>query len=153
LDLARNLLAKGETGSEEPIIVLPEDAVASTSLEDGDAAHIVPSGNIPEGEMGLDIGPQTCKRYAEIIGRARTIVWNGPMGVFEKEAFSSGTMAVANAVADSGAVSVIGGGDSAAAVAKAGVADRVTHVSTGGGASLEFLAGLELPGVAALSDK
>ncbi|MBN2320778.1 MAG: phosphoglycerate kinase [Acidobacteria bacterium] len=153
LDLARDLLSAGETESGESKILLPSDAVASTGPEDENAAHIVPSGEIPEGEMGLDIGPQTCSRYSEIIRSARTVVWNGPMGVFERDAFAAGTMAVANAVADSGAVSVIGGGDSAAAVAKAGVAERVTHVSTGGGASLEFLAGLELPGVAALSDK
>ena len=153
LDLARDLLTAGETESGESKILLPGDAVASTSPEDENAAHTVPSGEIPEGEMGLDIGPQTSSRYSEIIRSARTVVWNGPMGVFERDAFAAGTMAVANAVADSDAVSVIGGGDSAAAVAKAGVAERVTHVSTGGGASLEFLAGLELPGVAALSDK
>jgi phosphoglycerate kinase len=149
LDLARNLLA-GTGGSR---IVLPPDAIASTGMEDAARAHTVPSGEIPEGEMGLDIGPQTCSLYSEIIRDARTILWNGPMGVFEKEAFAAGTMAVANAVADSEAVSIIGGGDSAAAVAKAGVAERITHVSTGGGASLEFLAGLILPGVAALNDK
>jgi phosphoglycerate kinase len=153
LDLARNLLSEGEADTGESRILLPTDAVVSTGVDDGDAAHTVPSGEIPEGEMGLDIGPQTSALYAEIIHGAHTVVWNGPMGVFEKEAFAAGTMAVANAVAESGAVSVIGGGDSAAAVAKAGVADRVTHVSTGGGASLEFLAGIELPGVAALNDK
>lgn len=153
LDLARSLLSGGKNESGESKILLPSDAIAATSLDDGNAAHTVASGEIPEGEMGLDIGPQTCTRYAEIIRSARTIVWNGPMGVFEKEAFAAGTIAVANAVADSDAVSIIGGGDSAAAVAKAGVAERVTHVSTGGGASLEFLAGLELPGVTALSDK
>ncbi len=153
LDLARNLLARSRDDSGESKILLPVDAVASRGPDDAAAAHTVPSGEIPEGEMGLDIGPQTRSRYAEIIRSARTIVWNGPMGVFETEAFAAGTIAVAKAVADSAAVSVIGGGDSAAAVAKAGVKERVTHVSTGGGASLEFLAGIELPGVAALSDK
>ncbi len=153
LDLARNLLARSEKDSGESKIVLPVDAVASSGPDDGDAAHTVPSGEIPEGEMGLDIGPQTRSRYSEIIRNARTIVWNGPMGVFETDAFAAGTITIAKAIADSEAVSVIGGGDSAAAVAKAGVRERVTHVSTGGGASLEYLAGLELPGVAALSDK
>ena len=149
LDLARNLME----GAGKSTIILPIDAVASPDMENEAAAHTVASGEIPNEEMGLDIGPQTCSLYSDIIRSARTIVWNGPMGVFEKEAFAAGTMAVAKAVADSGAISVIGGGDSAAAVAKAGVADRITHISTGGGASLEFLAGLELPGVAALSDK
>jgi phosphoglycerate kinase len=149
LDLARDLLSKAEGAR----IVLPTDAVAGTGIEDDASAHVVPSGQIPNGEMGLDIGPQTSATYAEIIAPAKTIIWNGPMGVFEKNAFASGTINVAKAVANSQAVSIIGGGDSAAAVAKAGVADRITHISTGGGASLEFLAGQTLPGVAALSDK
>lgn len=149
LDLAGSLMSGA--GGEK--IVLPVDAVASSGPDDASGARVVAAGEIPEGAMGLDIGPETSARYAAIIRGARTIVWNGPMGVFEKEAFAAGTMAVAQAVADSGAVSVIGGGDSAAAVAKAGVSDRITHVSTGGGASLEFLAGIELPGVAALTDR
>ena len=149
LDLARNLME----GTGKSTIMLPIDAVASPDMENEAAAHTVAAEEIPNGEMGLDIGPQTCSLYSGIIRSARTVVWNGPMGVFEKEAFAAGTMAVAKAVADSEAISIVGGGDSAAAVAKAGVADRITHISTGGGASLEFLAGLELPGVAALSDK
>jgi phosphoglycerate kinase len=148
LDLARNLLSSA--GSR---LVLPTDAVASSSIEDETSAHVVPAGGIPDGEMGLDIGPQTSAAYAEIIRSAQTIVWNGPMGAFEKDAFARGTFDVAKAVANSQAVSIIGGGDSAAAVAKAGVADRITHISTGGGASLEFLAGQVLPGVAALNEK
>jgi phosphoglycerate kinase len=148
LDLARNLLSR--SGSR---IVLPTDAIASSSLEDEASAHVVPAGKVPDGEMGLDIGPQTSAAYAAIILSAQTIVWNGPMGVFEKDAFARGTIDVAKAVANSHAVSIIGGGDSAAAVAKAGVADRITHISTGGGASLEFLAGQILPGVAALNEK
>ena len=148
LTLARELMARAPAR-----ILLPTDAVASSGIEDEASAHTVPAGQIPEGEMGLDIGPETLAAYAEVIRSAKTILWNGPMGVFEKEAFSAGTVNVARAVADSHGVSVIGGGDSAAAVAKAGVADRITHISTGGGASLEFLAGRILPGVAALNDK
>jgi phosphoglycerate kinase len=148
LDLARELLTRAQSR-----ISLPMDAVAARAIEDEASAHVVPSGEIPDGEMGLDIGPKTVTEYSAIIRPAKTIVWNGPMGVFEKEAFASGTIAIANAVAESRAVSIIGGGDSAAAVAKAGLADRITHISTGGGASLEFLAGQTLPGVSALSDK
>ena len=102
--------------------------------------------------MGLDIGPKTIARYRDIIAGAKTVTWNGPMGVFEIDAFANGTMAVARAVADVKGTTVIGGGDSIAAVAKAGVTNRITHISTGGGASLEFLGGRELPGVAALPD-
>jgi phosphoglycerate kinase len=148
LELARRLLAGGQSR-----IFLPSDAVAAKGVEDEVWAHVVPSSEIPEDEMGLDIGPQTVAEYSRIIRAARTIVWNGPMGVFEKEAFAAGTIGIAKAVADSGAISIIGGGDSGTAVAKAGVIDRVTHVSTGGGAALEFLAGRTLPGVAALNDK
>ena len=148
LELARRLLQRaGGT------IVLPSDSIVSPAMDDEASAHAVSNNAIPAGEIGLDIGPKTVAEYAEIIRTARTIVWNGPMGVFEKGAFAAGTMSVARAVAESGAVSIVGGGDSAAAVAKAGVADRITHVSTGGGASLEFLAGQTLPGVAALNDK
>jgi phosphoglycerate kinase len=148
LDLARGLLSRAQAH-----IFLPADAIAAKSIEDEVSAHVVPSGEIPEGEMGLDIGPKTIAEYSGIIRSARTIVWNGPMGVFEKEAFAAGTIGIAKAVADSQSISIIGGGDSAAAVSKAGVADRITHVSTGGGASLEFLAGQILPGVAALHEK
>lgn len=149
LDLARSLVGRAGEGR----LMLPVDAVASGGIEDGAGAHTVPAGEIPDGEMGLDIGPRTLAMYAEVVRSARTIVWNGPMGVFEREAFASGTMGLARAVADSDAVSIVGGGDSAAAVVRAGVADRITHISTGGGASLEFLAGRVLPGVAALNDR
>jgi phosphoglycerate kinase len=108
---------------------------------------------IPAGKIGLDIGPKTVELYSKQIAQARTIIWNGPMGVFEKPPFDRGTVAVAQAVAASGAISVVGGGDSERAVKSAGVAEKITHISTGGGASLEFLAGLELPGVAALTDR
>jgi phosphoglycerate kinase len=148
LDLARGILVKA--GSK---LMLPVDAVASPAIENEAAAHPAAADAIPEGEMGLDIGPRTVAAYADVIRTARTIVWNGPMGVFEKDAFARGTIGVAKAVAESKAVSIIGGGDSAAAVVKAGVAEKISHISTGGGASLEFLAGRILPGVAALSEK
>jgi phosphoglycerate kinase len=108
---------------------------------------------IPDGKMGLDIGPKTVDKYSQVIGSAKTIIWNGPMGVFEKPPFDRGTVAIAKAVAESGATSIVGGGDSEKAVKSAGVADKISHISTGGGASLEFLSGLELPGVAALTDR
>ena len=105
------------------------------------------------GKQGLDIGPQTVKRYSEIIHGAKTIVWNGPMGVFENPGFAAGTFAIARAVAESNAFSIVGGGDSAAAVAQSGVETKITHISTGGGAALEFLSGRKLPGVEVLTDK
>ena len=108
---------------------------------------------IPEGKMALDIGPATIAAFEAVIKESKTIIWNGPMGVFELKPFDTGTVAVAMAVANSGAVSVVGGGDSEKAIKSAGVSDKITHVSTGGGASLEFLSGLELPGVAALTEK
>ncbi|HQL52174.1 MAG TPA: phosphoglycerate kinase, partial [Kiritimatiellia bacterium] len=107
----------------------------------------------PAGWMALDIGPKTTELYAAAIKGAKTVVWNGPMGCFEMKKFAGGTTGVCQAVAESGAVSIIGGGDSVSAVNKSGLADKMTHISTGGGASLEFLEGKELPGVAALSDK
>jgi 3-phosphoglycerate kinase len=107
----------------------------------------------PDDLMGLDIGPETIKRYGAIVADARTIVWNGPMGVFENPKFAQGTFAVAKAVAESKAFSIVGGGDSAAAVAQSGMESKITHISTGGGASLEFLSGQKLPGVEALTEK
>ena len=104
-------------------------------------------------QMGLDIGPETIRRYSEIISRAKTIVWNGPMGVFENPKFAQGTFAIARAIAESKAFSIVGGGDSAAAVAQSGMESKITHISTGGGATLEFLSGRKLPGVEVLTDK
>lgn len=159
LELARNLVAQASRRSVSPhnslgsCILLPVDAVISPSIDDEASAHIVSVDQIPDGEMGLDIGPKTVANYSQVIRSSKTVLWNGPMGVFEKDAFAAGTVGVARALAESGAISIVGGGDSASAVAKAGVADRITHISTGGGASLEFLAGKTLPGVAALTDK
>jgi len=144
--LAHDLLA-----SAGDKLLLPLDHVVAAELKEGAASQVVE--RIPDGMMGLDIGPKTVQAYSQAIAAAKTIVWNGPMGVFEKPPFDKGTVAVAKAVADSGAISVVGGGDSEKAVKSAGVADRISHISTGGGASLEFLAGLELPGVTALKDK
>ena len=132
-------------------ILLPTDHVCAAEFK-ADAETSVHEIEIPDGLMALDIGPETTKRYAAALADAKTIVWNGPMGVFEMEAFRKGTDAVAHAVADSAGFSVVGGGDSVAAVEQTGVADRIDHVSTGGGASLELLEGKELPGVAALRD-
>ena len=146
VDLAKSLLA-----SAGDKLLLPLDNVVAAELKEGAASQVVH--DIPDGMMGLDIGPQTVEAYSRAIASAKTIVWNGPMGVFEKPPFDKGTVAIAKAVADSGAISIVGGGDSEKAVKSAGVADRISHISTGGGASLEFLAGLELPGVAVLKDK
>jgi phosphoglycerate kinase len=132
-------------------LALPLDHVVAEVLEAGAANEVVET--IPEGKLGLDIGPRTVAAYEAVIAGARTIIWNGPMGVFEKPPFDKGTVALAKAVAGSGAVSVVGGGDSEKAVKSAGVADKISHISTGGGASLEFLSGLVLPGVAALTEK
>ncbi len=133
--------------------VLPADTVAAREIEPGSAQTICPSDDIPPGYKGLDIGPETIELFTDKINEAGTIVWNGPMGVFEIPDFSNGTFSVARAIARSNAISVIGGGDSASAIKKAGVADQITHISTGGGASLEFLEGKELPGIAAIPDK
>jgi phosphoglycerate kinase len=133
--------------------MLPSDVIASSGIDDAAGAHIVSADDIPDGEMGLDIGPETVAHYEEILRSAKTIVWNGPMGVFEKDAFAAGTISIAKAVAYSEAVSIVGGGESATAIAKTELSDMITHVSTGGGASLAFLSGKALPGVEALTDK
>jgi len=146
IELAKDLLA-----ANSDKLMLPLDHVVASELKAGAEYQIVD--HIPEAKMGLDIGPKTISEYSKEIAGARTIIWNGPMGVFEITPFDKGTVALAKAVAASGAVSVVGGGDSEKAVKSAGVADKISHISTGGGASLEFLGGVELPGVAALSKK
>jgi phosphoglycerate kinase len=147
-EVARRAMAEAEERGCE--LVLPSDVVVAERVEADAPARVVGADAIPDGWMGLDIGPATAANYGRRLGEARTIFWNGPMGVFELEPFAAGTLAVANAVAESGAVSVVGGGDSVAAVNRAGVADQITHVSTGGGAALELVEGRTLPGVEAL---
>lgn len=153
VELARQTLEEAKAHSV--LFVLPVDHVVAEKAEAGARTQVIGEGqSIPPDMMGLDIGPKTIELFADEIGAARTIVWNGPMGVFEIEAFAKGTKKIAHAVADNGAaVSILGGGDSVAAVKAAGVADKITHISTGGGASLEFLEGKKLPGVEALSNK
>jgi phosphoglycerate kinase len=151
IDMARDTLEK--VRNRDVRFLLPVDHVVADAFRADAAVKTVGEKDIEDGWLALDIGPETVRRFSAEIGRAGTIVWNGPMGCFEMEPFAAGTMAVARAVADSGAVSIIGGGDSVSAVNRSGLADRMTHISTGGGASLEFLEGKELPGVAALNDK
>jgi len=150
LDYARDMIKKAKTSGKR--LLLPIDNVAADKFDPEANTQIV-GNDIPAGWMALDIGPKTTELYAAAIKEAKTVVWNGPMGCFEMQKFAGGTMGVCKAVAESGAVSIIGGGDSVSAVNKSGLADKMTHISTGGGASLEFLEGKELPGVAALSDK
>jgi len=152
LDAARDVETQAKARGLR--LELPVDHVVAPKLEAGAPADTLDVGDPAIGDrMGLDIGPKTIAAYAAVITGAKTVIWNGPMGVFEIDAFAKGTMAVAHAVADVQGTTVIGGGDSIAAVAKAGVTDRITHISTGGGASLEFLGGRVLPGVAALPDR
>jgi len=133
--------------------LIPVDNKVGKEYDENTEAQIVNSDEIPDGWMGLDIGPKTQELFTNAIKGAGTIIWNGPMGVSEWDNFAAGTIAVANAVAESGAISIVGGGDSVAAVTKLGFSDKMSHISTGGGASLEFLEGKELPGIAALNDK
>lgn len=152
LDAARDIGQRAQSRGLR--FELPSDHVVAEKIAAGVPYEVLAVNDPAIGQrMGLDIGPKTIEMYCSVIGEAKTVVWNGPMGVFEIDAFAAGTMAVACAVADVTGTSVIGGGDSIAAVAKAGVSDRITHISTGGGASLEFLGGRELPGVAALPDR
>jgi phosphoglycerate kinase len=151
IDMARDLLARASDK-----LLLPDDALVAPSLEEGNRAHGVGRDAIPADEAMFDIGPRSVERFRETIVGARTIVWNGPMGVFETPPFDVGTRAIAGAMAEAtrrGATTIVGGGDSAAAVAEFGMESKMSHVSTGGGASLEFLEGKALPGVAALDDR
>lgn len=151
LQLALDLLKKAEDKGVK--ILLPVDTVCADHFAADATPVVCEAGKISDDLMGLDIGPKTVELFSEAVADAGTVVWNGPMGVFEFDAFAVGTKAVAKAIAESNAISIIGGGDSAAAVEKLGYADKMTHISTGGGASLEFLEGLELPGIACLNDK
>ena len=151
LDLANEMVAKARAKGVN--FLLPVDNRIGREYDENTPNMVIYSDSIPDGWMGLDIGPVTSELFAKTIEGAGTVVWNGPMGVSEWKNFAAGTEGVAAAVADSGAISIIGGGDSAAAVEKLGFADKMTHISTGGGASLEFLEGLELPGIACLLDK
>ena len=151
VELAKEMMDKAKAKGTN--FLIPVDNVVATEYSADSEWKIVDSDDIPEGWMGLDIGPKSRELFANAVKNAGTVVWNGPMGVSEWENFANGTIAVAKAVADSNAISIIGGGDSAAAVEKLGFADKMTHISTGGGASLEFLEGLELPGIACLNEK
>lgn len=150
-DFALNMLKKAEEKGVK--LLLPVDHVVADDFSNDANIQVVSRGEIPDGWEGLDIGPETAKLYAEAVKTAKTVVWNGPMGCFEMPNFAKGTEAVAKALAETDAVTIIGGGDSAAAVNQLGYGDKMTHISTGGGASLEFLEGKELPGVAAANDK
>ncbi len=150
LDYANDMIEKAKAKGVK--FLLPVDHLCAAEFS-ADADAVVAEGDIPADMMGMDIGPKTIEAYSAAVKGAGTIVWNGPMGVFEFDKFAGGTKAMAKALAESGAVTIVGGGDSAAAVEKLGFADKITHISTGGGASLEFLEGKELPGVACLLDK
>ena len=151
IDYAKKMLDKAKANGVE--MLLPVDDVVADAFDNDAKRQVTPAGKTPDGWLALDLGPETAKIYAKAVADAKTVVWNGPMGAFEMSNFADGTRAVAQALADTDAVTIIGGGDSAAAVNQMGFADKMTHISTGGGASLEFLEGKELPGVAAADDK
>lgn len=151
IDLAKELLKKAEEKNVK--LLLPVDIVVAKEFKNDTEFKTVKIDNIPSDMMGLDAGEETIKLFSKEIKNAKTIVWNGPVGVFEMENFKKGTEAIAKAMAESGGITIVGGGDSASAVEKAGYNDKMTHISTGGGASLEFLEGKELPGIAAISNK
>jgi phosphoglycerate kinase len=154
IELAKEVLAEAE--EKNVALFLPVDNVIADAFDNDAEQSTVAAGQIPENWMGLDIGPETIEKFSEEVSKAKTVVWNGPMGVFEMSNFAIGTQKIAEAIAEctsNGAVSIIGGGDSAAAISKFGLEDKISHISTGGGASLEFLEGKKLPGIEALSDK
>ena len=154
INLAKEILEQFEKSDAN--LLIPEDVVVASEFKNDSPSEVVDIKNIPADKMGLDIGPKTIAKFSDVILNSKTVVWNGPVGVFEFDNFAKGTDAIANALVkatEKGAITIIGGGDSAAAIKKAGLDDKVTHVSTGGGASLEFLEGKILPGVAALNDK
>ena len=151
LDYCNEMIAKAKEKNVK--LLLPADTVIADKFDPDANSQVVKNGEIPDGWQGLDIGPETVKLYCSAVKDAGTVIWNGPMGVFEFEKFAAGTKAVAEALSQTSAITIIGGGDSAAAVQQLGYADKMTHISTGGGASLEFMEGKELPGVACLLDK
>ncbi len=151
IDLAKDMMDKAKEKGVN--FLIPIDNIVGREYKEDTEYQIVDSDDIPDGWMGLDIGPKSTELFANAVKDAGTVIWNGPMGVSEWEHFANGTIGVATAIAESNAISIIGGGDSAAAIQKLGFADKMSHISTGGGASLEFLEGKELPGVAALNDK
>lgn len=151
VELAKSLIAKAK--EKGVALLLPVDNMIADEFKADANMQVVKSDSIPDGWMGMDIGPETIKAYQETIKNAKTVIWNGPMGVFEMEKFANGTKNVAEALSMVEGTTIIGGGDSAAAVEQLGYADKMTHISTGGGASLEYLEGIELPGIAALNDK
>lgn len=151
LDLARTIMEKAQQKGVE--LLLPVETVVAKEFNETSDSKTVSSEEIPEDYMGMDIGPKTIELFSDVIKKAKTVIWNGPMGVFEMPKFAVGTKAIAKALSETDAVTIIGGGDSAAAVAQLGYADKMTHISTGGGASLEYLEGKVLPGIACLNDK
>ncbi|MCL2354718.1 MAG: phosphoglycerate kinase [Oscillospiraceae bacterium] len=151
LDLANSILAKAEQKNVD--LLLPIDNIIAKEYSNDSETGLAESGEIPDGYMGLDIGPKSIDKFREVLANAKTVVWNGPMGVFEFSNFAIGTYEIGKALADMDGTTIIGGGDSAAAVEQSGLSDRMTHISTGGGASLEFLEGKILPGIACLEDK
>ena len=151
IELARDLLKKAATRGVK--FLLPHDTIVAKEFNNDTDSKNVATDSMPDGWMGLDIGPGAIEEFSKVIAEAKTVVWNGPMGVFEMPNFAKGTKEIARALSESGAISIVGGGDSVAAVEQLGYADRINHISTGGGASLEFLEGKTLPGIAALLDK